>query len=257
MQIKKLVSMPSRTGRDLQRYNFEGCRQVVGCIPYRFRKTHRAAPVHGKLSSELEFLLISSQKSPRMMFPKGGWELDETIEQAAMRETMEEAGVLGHVEDNLGVWTFKSKSQDASHEGHMLAFRVTEELDCWPEKDVRQRIWLSANEARILCAHEWMKEALDCFLSKQENAREERTPSLSDLLRNEEPKFGRPALSGQNEDINCSFGQLTFLQGTEDECCIRMIFNLPLPPCSTEESRIGRIAQIGDEDVDRGVTLLV
>ena len=32
MQIKKLVSMPSRTGRDLQRYNFEGCRQVVGCV---------------------------------------------------------------------------------------------------------------------------------------------------------------------------------------------------------------------------------
>ena len=28
---------------------------------------------------------------------QGGWELDETIEQAAMRETMEEAGVLGHV----------------------------------------------------------------------------------------------------------------------------------------------------------------
>lgn len=28
---------------------------------------------------------------------QGGWELDETIEEAASRETMEEAGVLGVV----------------------------------------------------------------------------------------------------------------------------------------------------------------
>lgn len=249
--------MPSRAGRELQRYNFEGCRQVVGCIPYRFRKTHKAASVHGKLSDELEFLLISSQKSPSMMFPKGGWELDETIEQAAIRETMEEAGVLGDVGDKLGVWTFKSKSHDTFHEGHMLAFRVTEELDCWPEKDVRQRVWLTANEARILCAHDWMKEALDLFLVKLENVGEEQTPSLSDLLRNEEPKFGRPALSGQNECINCSFGQLTYLQRTEDECRRRMILHLSRPSCSTEESRIGWVAQVGEEDVDRGVTLLV
>ncbi|KAL3529103.1 hypothetical protein ACH5RR_008425 [Cinchona calisaya] len=250
MQIKKLVSMPSRTGRDLQRYNFDGCRQVVGCIPYRFRKTHKASSVHGTLINELEFLLISSQKSPRMMFPKGGWELDETIEQAANRETMEEAGVLGHVGDKLGVWTFKSKSQDAFHEGHMLAFRVTEELDCWPEKDVRKRIWLTANEAKRECTHEWMKEALDRFLFKLENGEEQQTTCLSDPLRNEGSKFGKPALSRQNDEINCSFSQLTYLPRKENECGIRT-------PCSTEKSRIGRVAPGGEEDVDRGVTLLV
>lgn len=42
--------------------------------------------------------MISSQKGQAMMFPKGGWELDESVEEAASRESVEEAGVLGIVE---------------------------------------------------------------------------------------------------------------------------------------------------------------
>ncbi|EPS62762.1 hypothetical protein M569_12027, partial [Genlisea aurea] len=32
-----MAALVSRTGRDLQRYNFTGQRQVVGCIPYRYK----------------------------------------------------------------------------------------------------------------------------------------------------------------------------------------------------------------------------
>lgn len=32
------------------------------------------------------------------MFPKVGWEIDESLEEAASRETFEEAGVVGEVE---------------------------------------------------------------------------------------------------------------------------------------------------------------
>lgn len=32
---------------------------------------------------------------------QGGWEADETIEAAALRETIEEAGVLGDIEVSL------------------------------------------------------------------------------------------------------------------------------------------------------------
>ncbi|KAK6127844.1 hypothetical protein DH2020_013516 [Rehmannia glutinosa] len=163
MQIKKLVSLPSRTGRHLQRYN-QGFRQVVGCIPYRIRKTNKSHLIHGTLIEDLEVLLISSQKSPRMMFPKGGWELDEDIELAASRETLEEAGVIGLLGEKLGEWIFKSKSQEKFHEGSMFPLLVTEELDTWPEKSVRQRVWMTVNEAREACAHSWMKEALEVFV---------------------------------------------------------------------------------------------
>ncbi|XP_019167385.1 PREDICTED: nudix hydrolase 17, mitochondrial-like [Ipomoea nil] len=161
MQIERMVSMSSRTGRDLQRYNVQGCRQVVGCIPYRYKKDYHSPSVH-----DLEFLLVSSQKSPRLMFPKGGWEQDESLEEAASRETFEEAGVLGEAESCLGTWYFKSKSIDAFHEGFMLPLFVTEELDDWPERDVRLRLWVSYEEAMERCFHPWMKEALDVFVSQ-------------------------------------------------------------------------------------------
>ncbi|KAK8579554.1 hypothetical protein V6N13_142745 [Hibiscus sabdariffa] len=87
------MCMVSRTGRHLQRYDNLGRRQVVGCIPYRFK-----CGSDGTISDDLEVLVISSQKGPKMMFPKGGWEIDESIEEAALRESIEEAGVLGNVE---------------------------------------------------------------------------------------------------------------------------------------------------------------
>ncbi|CAI9766188.1 unnamed protein product [Fraxinus pennsylvanica] len=189
MQIKKLVSLPSRTGRHLQRYN-QGCRLVVGCIPYRIRKADKSSP-----NEELEVLLISSQKNSNMMFPKGGWEIDEDIELAASRETLEEAGVIGSLGDKLGKWIFKSKRQEKFHEGSMFSLLVTEELDVWPEKNVRQRKWMTVNEAREVCAHSWMKEALDKFLLVQRNG----------------PKH--VACSCRTEELRASIGG----QGVEEE----------------------------------------
>ncbi|XP_073269140.1 nudix hydrolase 17, mitochondrial-like [Primulina huaijiensis] len=202
MQIKKLVDMPSRTGRHLQRYS-QGFRLVVGCIPYRVRETNKSAQIHEISVDDLEVLLISSQKSPRMMFPKGGWELDEDIRMAASRETIEEAGVIGLLEDKLGEWVFKSKSQDKYHEGSMFPLLVTEELDVWPEKDVRRRVWMSVNEAREACSHSWMKEALEnfvCQFSARKKMAEE--PLMSSRLgscRVDEFRFSRRAQNGDDD----------------------------------------------------------
>uniref|UniRef100_A0A5B7AUX9 Nudix hydrolase domain-containing protein n=1 Tax=Davidia involucrata TaxID=16924 RepID=A0A5B7AUX9_DAVIN len=159
MELKNMVTLVSRTGRHLQRYN-KGCRQVVGCIPYRYRISNQTS-----LEDEegLEVLVISSQKKSKgMLFPKGGWESDESIKEAAMRETMEEAGVSGVIgECALGKWIFKSKSHDTSYEGYMFPLLVKEQLEFWPEKDIRQRKWMSVSEAKEVCQHGWMKEALD------------------------------------------------------------------------------------------------
>jgi 8-oxo-dGTP pyrophosphatase MutT (NUDIX family) len=56
-------------------------RLVAGCVP---------------LLRDGRVLLISSRKSSASLgLPKGGWETDESLEEGAMRETFEEAGVLG------------------------------------------------------------------------------------------------------------------------------------------------------------------
>ncbi|KAK4373628.1 hypothetical protein RND71_009012 [Anisodus tanguticus] len=158
-----MVILVARTGRHLQRYN-KGRRQVVGCIPYRYKDI-----IDLSLGDEdaFEVLLISPQRKGKgLLFPKGGWEKDETIEDAARRETIEEAGVCGNIEGKLGTWYFENKSGAAAYEGHMFPLFVTEELDLWPEKDIRERLWMTVREARKLCQHGWMKEALELLISR-------------------------------------------------------------------------------------------
>ncbi|KAL5052505.1 hypothetical protein RYX36_033187 [Vicia faba] len=156
-----MVCLVSRTGRELQRYNNMGGRQVVGCIPYRYKQD-----IDGNGSNELEVLMISSQKSQRLMFPKGGWELDESLEEAACRESLEEAGVIGLVECELGQWNFISKRHGIYYEGYMFPLFVKEQLDYWPEKYLRTRVWMTVGKAREVCQHWWMKEALDVLVQR-------------------------------------------------------------------------------------------
>ncbi|XP_054788016.1 nudix hydrolase 18, mitochondrial-like [Prosopis cineraria] len=161
-QLENMMCLVSRTGRHLQRYD-KGCRQVVGCIPYRYRE----ANVEGTRKQEIEVLVISAQNGHGMQFPKGGWEIDESMEQAALRETLEEAGVVGKVESKLGKWNYKSKRQATVHEGYMFPLLVKQQLEDWPEKNIRKRRWMSVAEAKEVCPHAWMKEALDMLVTRQ------------------------------------------------------------------------------------------
>lgn len=156
----------ARTGRNHQRYE-NGFRLVAGCIPYRVRNGNLQLSSDRRLSvHEVEVMMISSQHGDGFLFPKGGWETDETAEQAAEREAMEEAGVLGNVQELVGTFEFKSKRQknEFSLEGncraHIFVLLVMEELEDWPEKNTRRRQWLTVDKALEQCRHEWMQNAL-------------------------------------------------------------------------------------------------
>jgi diphosphoinositol-polyphosphate diphosphatase len=129
-----MAVLVARQGRELQRYSKNtGGRIVVGCIPYRVR-----------CDGELEVLVITSQKGHGMMFPKGGWEEDESMDEAARREALEEAGVLGDTEQVLGFWHYKSRGYvDQTKEGFMFPLRVADVLHQWPEMASRKRTWVS------------------------------------------------------------------------------------------------------------------
>ena len=76
---------------------------------FLFQKKNRTVPVRitghdggsggestAKLSAEnVRVLLVTSRSGAGLVFPKGGWETDESCEAAAARETVEEAGVRG------------------------------------------------------------------------------------------------------------------------------------------------------------------
>jgi len=118
-------------------------------------------------------MLITS-RGGGWVFPKGGWEDDETLEAAARRETVEEAGVRGSIEEPLvGAFRFASSKQSHSnnaHQGrclaHMFVMRVAEELETWPEYPQRRRCWVPLAEAGSKCRHQWMRDALQAWINR-------------------------------------------------------------------------------------------
>lgn len=162
----------ARKGRHKQRYDNE-YRLVAGCVPYRTKKDEGNPCSLGNEPGRMEVLMISTPNRTDMVFPKGGWEDDEDVYEAASREAMEEAGVKGIIDRaTLGHWVFKSKSSQKSNsprgacKGYIFAMEVTEELESWPEQATHGRRWVSLGEAYQLCRYDWMREALTALLER-------------------------------------------------------------------------------------------
>lgn len=132
-----LASSSARTGRESQRYSVQGERLIVGTIPF----TSECPP---------RVLLINSRKHPEeWLLPKGGWEEDEDRGSGAVRESWEEAGVLGDLlgaEPLLCEFAVKGKTHDQLHTYYGL--RIEEMKEEWPEKKQRGRQLFSLDAAR-------------------------------------------------------------------------------------------------------------
>ncbi|EEF50136.1 nudix hydrolase 13, mitochondrial [Ricinus communis] len=170
-----MSSLLARTGRHRQRYQ-DNLRLVAGCIPYKLYKNVEDQSC--RVEDKILVLMISTPNRDDLVFPKGGWEDDESVEEAASREAMEEAGVQGLLGENpLGVWEFRSKSSQNSSSsvggcrGYMFALEVTEELGHWPGQASYTRKWLVTEEAFKRCRYDWMKEALKNFVADMSKER--------------------------------------------------------------------------------------
>jgi len=89
----------SRQGRASQRWitdseTNETIRLVTGCVPIL---------QGGKI------LFVSANRKPEWILPKGGWEQDESMEESAVRECFEEAGVLGTLGPRLSVIQYETR----------------------------------------------------------------------------------------------------------------------------------------------------
>lgn len=85
LNAKVMTQKSSRQGRETQRWvtdpsTYQRIRLVTGCVP---------------ILKDGRILFVSSSRKAEWILPKGGWELDETMEESAVRESYEEAGVLG------------------------------------------------------------------------------------------------------------------------------------------------------------------
>ncbi|WP_137152476.1 NUDIX hydrolase [Devosia sp. FKR38] len=118
-----------------------GLRQA-GALPY--------SVVDGRMT----FLLITSRRTGRWIFPKGAIEPGMTAAESAAIEAMEEAGVSGQIEDTpIGSYrTGSGANGSALVDVDIYPMRVMSQLDIWKEMGQRLRHWAVLPEARRLLA---------------------------------------------------------------------------------------------------------
>ncbi len=93
---------------------------------------------------EPQVLLVTAKRNPRnWIFPKGHIEQGETPEAAALRETKEEAGVVGEVIGPAGVLEYGFLGAKARVEYYLLQFK----REAGAPEDGRQRTWCRLDEA--------------------------------------------------------------------------------------------------------------
>ena len=113
-----------------------------GVIAYRLKRPGET----GAEIPQLEILLITSRKRKRWIIPKGIVEPGLSPQASAAKEAFEEAGVRGKIADQaLGIYTRDKWNGTCTVE--VFPFEVTAVFDDWPEDDIREREWMSLDEA--------------------------------------------------------------------------------------------------------------
>lgn len=108
--------------------------------------------------------MIQSTRRKGWVLPKGGWEIDESCQEAAVREAWEEAGITIQVEYELG--TIEElrppKMSKEQSQYHFFQGTVQSQYEEWPESHKRERQWFTFTQAiEALSTRPELQEALN------------------------------------------------------------------------------------------------
>jgi 8-oxo-dGTP pyrophosphatase MutT (NUDIX family) len=99
-----------------------------------------AIPVRGG-----EVCLVTSSSGKRWVIPKGCMEPGKTAGEVALQEAWEEAGLVGLLQpEPVGSYVYTKYGNE--YFVTVFLMQVTDAADDWPERDLRQRAWLSPAE---------------------------------------------------------------------------------------------------------------
>lgn len=96
-----------------------------------------------------KFLMVKEKSAGRLVYnqPAGHVEIDESLPEAAIRETLEETAWLVELERLLGIYRYTSPDNGITYIRHCFIAKAVEprterELD----KDISEALWLSLEE---------------------------------------------------------------------------------------------------------------
>lgn len=106
-------------------------------VPFRIR------------DDRVEIALVTTPGGKEWVVPKGSLDDGERPRDAAIRETEEEAGLIGRLKRRpLGRYRFKRRNE--KYEVEVYLMHVTIVLDYWLEAGLRRRRWLKVDKAATL-----------------------------------------------------------------------------------------------------------
>ncbi|KAF0374119.1 polyphosphatase DDP1 [Gigaspora margarita] len=167
--------MEARTGREKQVYKKGSIRQVAGCVPVN------------KTTKKILLITPRREKKGGWMLPKGGWENDESEQEAAIRETYEEAGARGKVTSLIGVWDHKDINKKTGLPKATFSFfemEVEKLEDKWPEMDERDRQWFAYDDALKALIKPFMREVVEQCSLAPSNKKSKKEFSESNIIKN-------------------------------------------------------------------------
>jgi 8-oxo-dGTP pyrophosphatase MutT (NUDIX family) len=100
-----------------------------------------AIPVRGE-----RVCLVTSRSGKRWVIPKGCLEPGKTAGEIALQEAWEEAGLVGVLQpEPVGSYVYEKAGLTC----HVTVFlmQVTEVATQWPEEELRERVWLTFDQA--------------------------------------------------------------------------------------------------------------
>jgi len=118
------------------------------------RLYRQAAVIPFRIRDErVEIALVTTLSGKRWIVPKGSLDDGEQSRDAAIRETEEEAGLIGDLERQpLGRYHFTRSKEKYVVDVYLM--RVTVVLDHWLEAGVRKRRWMAIDKAAALVGTE-------------------------------------------------------------------------------------------------------
>jgi len=102
------------------------------------------------------YLLVRARRSRAWVFPKGHVESGETLEQAAVREVAEEAGVSAEVLARIADTTYRVGEERVN-----VAYFAVRYIGERSGGEGRDRRWWSYGEARNVIGYDNLREVLD------------------------------------------------------------------------------------------------
>lgn len=122
-------------------------------------------PFRRRSNGTLEFCIITSLRDGRWGFPKGMVDPGDTVQETALKESDEEAGLHGDlVGEPLGEYTYVKHVQPLRVVMYLM--EVTRAASTWDESKVRTRRWVSADEVRSMIAHPEQRRLFEVALER-------------------------------------------------------------------------------------------